>query len=485
MDWSKNQNNFFTFVETGEGNCILIASAGSGKTTTAIEGANRIPFGDNFIFLAFGADIVKELVSKGFRNAKTFHSLGFGPVMSAIGASQLDSNKTRKIVNGLMAGRDISLYASFVYKMVSLAKQYGVGAFPELPIDDENVWTEIAKKHGIELDKEAANWNTAIQWSQQILSKSNTIDAADFDDLLYFVVLKDIPLKKYDYIFIDEAQDTNHIQREVIKRASTPKTRLLFVGDPDQAIYAFRGASSDSMELIKEEFGCVELPLNMSYRCPKKVVEFAKQWSPNIEAAPNAKEGVVDDRQYNWKVEDFKKDDLILCRTTKPLVELAFKMLATPNTITPQILGKNIGDGLIALIKKMNAKSIQEFKRKLSEWYAKEYAKAVEKMQDDLIEDLTDKYEILLFLSSNMKGFRSTVDDLIQYINSLFEEKKDRAILCTIHKAKGLEAERVYWLNKSACPSKYAKMDWQKKQEKNLCYVAATRSKNELILIEQ
>ena len=75
--------------------------------------------------------------------------------------------------------------------------------------------------------------------------------------------------------------------------------------------------------------------------------------------------------------------------------------------------------------------------------------------------------------------------DLIRTIERLFEDKRGVTTLATIHKAKGLEANTVYWLNSSQCPSKYARQDWQKQQEANLCYVAATRAKRELVLIEE
>lgn len=56
--------------------------------------------------------------------------------------------------------------------------------------------------------------------------------------------------------------------------------------------------------------------------------------------------------------------------------------------------------------------------------------------------------------------------------------------LSTIHKSKGLEARRVWWLNSSRCPAPWAKRPWQQQQEINLCYVAATRAIETLILIE-
>jgi superfamily I DNA/RNA helicase len=76
-----------------------------------------------------------------------------------------------------------------------------------------------------------------------------------------------------------------------------------------------------------------------------------------------------------------------------------------------------------------------------------------------------------------------TVPDLVAHIGVLFTDGRRGVILSTIHKAKGLEAERVYFLDRFLIPSKYARKGWQREQEQNLLYVALTRSKNFLYFI--
>lgn len=71
---------------------------------------------------------------------------------------------------------------------------------------------------------------------------------------------------------------------------------------------------------------------------------------------------------------------------------------------------------------------------------------------------------------------------LLAAIDELFADKANAITLATIHRSKGLEANKVVWLNYDF-RSKWARQDWQKQQEKNLCYVAATRAKIELVLI--
>jgi superfamily I DNA/RNA helicase len=93
---------------------------------------------------------------------------------------------------------------------------------------------------------------------------------------------------------------------------------------------------------------------------------------------------------------------------------------------------------------------------------------------------------LLAIISDMPRG--SSLDNLECKINDMFfdseKQFKPTLTLSSIHKSKGREWDRVYWYGKSAFqPSKYARKDWQLGQEKNLMYVAATRSKNVLVQV--
>jgi ATP-dependent exoDNAse (exonuclease V) beta subunit len=79
----------------------------------------------------------------------------------------------------------------------------------------------------------------------------------------------------------------------LIKKSLRASGRLIAVGDKKQAIYGFRAADVKSLDLIRSDFDCVELPLSISYRCPTKVIELAKEFSPDIEASSTAAEGMI------------------------------------------------------------------------------------------------------------------------------------------------------------------------------------------------
>lgn len=483
--WSPYQTNIFDFirngakspVSNGKRNAIIRAVAGSGKTTTIVEGM-KAASGFN-VFLAFNKSIAEELKSRGV-NAKTFHSLTYTPVMKARKAFSVDSDKLKKLTTANWSRSDCMVYGAFAMRLVGLARQIGMGC---LVPNEYDTWMGIVVHHDIEIESELGELGRGIELAMELLDLSNHSNMVDFDDLLYFAVLDNILLPKFSFVFVDEAQDTNAIQREILKKVMAHDSRLIAVGDPAQAIYGFRGADSESMNMIAKQFDCVELPLTVSYRCPTTVIEYAQTIVPDIEAAPNAPAGAVVKLGKKWELENFKDGDLIVCRTTRHLVALAFRMLK--RRIPAHLMGNDIGAGLKGLIKRMNANSLDELQKKVDSWMEREVSKATEKEQDSKVERIYDQAHTINMLIDSMEENARTIADLTAVIDKLFAPNNAARIkLATIHKAKGLEAPRVYWLNSSQCPPKWVRKDWQMKQEMNLCYVAITRAMQELVLIE-
>lgn len=479
MNFSVYQLKIFDWIINGIGNAIVKAVAGSGKTTTMVEAFKRIAAGWSKIYLAFNKSIATELSARGV-NARTFHSLCYGPVTSYLKIKTVTTDKVRDIIDARMGEEKARMYGPFVSKLVGLGKNAGIGCLIE---DTEQNWDDLASHHDLELDSEYANYAKALRYASEILQISNAhTSALDFDDLLYLAVKHGIQLPKFDFVGVDEAQDTNAIQRAVIRKIMKPTSRLMAVGDEAQAIYGFRGSDSDSMDLIKSEFEAIELPLTVSYRCPTAVVAHAKQWVAHIEAAPGAKEGSVSSMETSWQPKQFRAHDLVVCRTTAPLVSLAYRLMQA--RIPVRIMGKEIGAGMKSLIKRMNANSLDNLVQRLEVYTAREVEKARAKKQDQKMEAIQDKTSCILFLIRSLKETKRNVPGLYEVIDMLFSDAANTVILATIHKAKGLEADRVYWLNSSKCPSVWARQPWQQQQERNLCYVATTRAKRELILIE-
>ena len=107
-------------------------------------------------------------------------------------------------------------------------------------------------------------------------------NAVDFDDLLLLALrlLQENPAvrekyqRKFDYLMVDEYQDTNPIQNDIIMLLAEPRNNLFCVGDDDQSIYGFRGAEPSIMLQFPKEFEhakVIQLPLN--YRCKENIVQ--------------------------------------------------------------------------------------------------------------------------------------------------------------------------------------------------------------------
>jgi superfamily I DNA/RNA helicase len=479
--WSPYQQTIFAFVaEANAGNAIVNAVAGSGKSTTIVEACNHIPSGQTHLMLAFNKSIAEELKERGV-NARTFHSLTYTPVTRAKGTSSVDSNKLRTICKMKMPSKDEFLYANFCCRLVGIVRQMGIGF---LCPDERWVYEDVIDHHMLELDSENAELDVAIDYAQKLLTWSNASPVVDFDDLLYLAVKDNIALPKYDFIFVDEAQDTNAIQREILRKIMKPTSRIIAVGDPAQAIYGFRGADSNSLKRIEDQFGATNLPLTVSYRCGTEIVKYAQQWVQHIEPAPGAPAGVVNDLNKDWNTGMFQSDDLIVCRTTKPLVALAYRLLR--DRIPAKIMGRDIGAGLISLIKRQKATSIDQLIERVSNWAAREADAALLQGKESKAQAQQDKADAIIVLCETLPEHERTVEHLVEVINNLFTDRASNCLtLATIHKAKGMEADRVWWLNRRQCPAKWAKKDWMQEQERNLCYVATTRAKSELNLIEE
>ena len=489
--WSSYQQDIFDHMTNGTGNAIVKAVAGSGKSTTIVEACKRIPAGKSSILLAFNKNIATELQQRGV-NAKTFHSLCFGPVLRHKQVNNVETNKLRMLCRENMSSNDSFIYSMFCTKMVGLARNAGVGVLCK---DTEQVWADLAEHHNLEVENERGNTHRGLELSQELLEWSNESNFVDFDDMLYIAVKDGIALPKFDYVFVDEAQDTNAIQRAIVRKICHADTRIVFVGDPAQAIYGFRGADSESMAMLQQEFECIELPLTTSYRCAQSIVRVAQRHVKYIEAAEGAPEGSVvcvndlpaliartaqpaaDNTDYV-----FNPSDMVVCRTTKPLVELAFKLVR--QQVPVRIMGRDIGNGLKVLVNKMRANDLDDLTVEIEAWARREVDKAIAKQMEEKAESVQDKCDAILCLIDGLHEGNRTVDALLGGIDFLFDENKQALTLSTIHKAKGLEADRVWWLNSSGCPARWAKQDWQKKQEVHLCYVAITRAKTTLLYIE-
>jgi len=488
---SLQQADFLDWISAGSGSCVLEAVAGAGKTTTLIEAIERT--GGGVAFLAYNKKIADEIKGKLQRRgidwktaeAGTIHSFGFRAYRKAFPQVKVDANKLADLAAvQLNSAKHPAL--GTLCQLVSLAKQRALGVMGS--IDDHSLWYDIIQHFDVQIGDVAGEDDDAaeafVKAGIELLRRSNAVtDIIDFDDMVYLPLVKKVRFWRNRWVFVDEAQDTNPARRALVRAILAPGGRVVAVGDRHQAIYGFTGADSDSLDLIAQDFNAVRMPLTTTYRCPKAVVAFAQQWVSHIEAHESAPEGEVRTMEVSaLRHQAGLASAAVLCRNTKPLVELAFDLIRSK--IACRVEGRDIGLGLIKLATKWGGvTTLHGLESKLADWAAREIPKALAKKNESRAQSVEDQVATLQVIIDQCRAERrDSVQAVVDAINGIFaNDVTDMLVLSTIHKSKGREWGTVYWLDRGLCPSYYARQAWQLQQEDNLCYVAATRAKEVLV----
>lgn len=487
MDWVRNDS----------GSLNLIARAGTGKTSTLLMVA-EMPEINNAYFGAYNKAIAVELdqrlamsgVQQQKCRAATLHSAGFQTWRGFAGPVEVDAHKTLGICDEFEESRRFGKFPfddtrNFIRDLVSIGKQ---SLFQPMDTPFE-MWVEAADHFGITDDlPEGVELEQAVTVVEEVYRKSASVhDVVDFDDMLWLPLIHGTALPKYDWVMIDEAQDTNAARRELAVRMLARNGRFLAVGDPRQAIYGFTGANHDAMDLLAATLKCRTLPLNLTYRCPKHVVRLANQWVPDFyanESNPDGKVWGMDKDSRQFQEFQWRPTDAILCRLNRPLVELAFDFIR--RGIPCRVEGREIGQHLIALCKKWKTpQNTRELLAKLEQYLTEEKRKWRQKNRPDRAQAVEDSVGTAIIIGERLidQG-KESIQDMISWISNLFGDdvsRKGVTTLSTVHKAKGREWDRVFILGRNRyMPSKWARQEWELLQEHNLMYVAVTRAKSEL-----
>ena len=203
----------------------------------------------------------------------------------------------------------------------------------------------------------------------------------------------------------------------------------------------------------------------------------AQQVVGHIQPHSGAAEGVAEMDAKPVSLDQLQAGDLVVSRTTAPVVNLAYRLLKEGRRA--QVLGRDIGKGLVSLVNRLKASSVADLLAKLTEWNHKEEQKLKKQDASEARrQSLADRVACLRALAPGC----DSVQQLLLTLDQLFAPRPDAGsvTLCTVHKSKGLEADRVWVVDPHTMPHSMAKQPWQMRQELNLIYVAVTRAKREL-----
>jgi len=480
---TEEQERIFLFVKKRPENVLIKAYAGAGKTTTIVEAVKLLPKDKNIMFLAFNKHIQEELKTKlpEYVRCYTTYGLGTSAIKRKYGDKiQFDEFKIDKIIlhkskswnlhEEFRSDEEILVYQDALKKMVNLCRL-------TMTLKPEYV-PYIAERYDINISKPKD-----VKRVLKVLDEA-TSDRKFFDytDMVYLPAIDNgIWMFPQDYVFVDEIQDLNRCQIKIIEKVLkrdkvTGKVtgRLITVGDFFQGIYGFNAADEKSFEWFEKFPNTKVLPLSVSFRCSKNVIKKAQEIVPDIKALPDAPDGDVRDGNV---ITEAQSGDFVLCRTTMPLVKLFFEFLTQQKKAV--IKGSDIGIHLIELIGKINnlEKLVKFWEEELAAFRRDLKANGVINPHEHSgYVTLEDKVMTLLFLAR----LSDSVVDLKNKIKTIFTDEIQGICLSTVHKIKGLEANRVFIIRPDLLPMQNTK-SWQYIQEKNLEYVAYTRAKRELI----
>ncbi len=320
---------------TTEGPLLLLAGAGSGKTTVLIQRVyNLLTYGrgsdsdwvppdateEDLAFLEgfprdpspeeaerarrlCAVDVPRpwEIIAITFTNKaagelKDRLAARLGPAAGDVWASTFHSacvRILRRDIDRLGFGKDFTIYdtddARRVVKDVLKELNLDDKAFPPKNVlsvisaakDEFQGPEEFARRHNSENDWRMSRIAKIYTAYQRKLSSAN---ALDFDDIIYHTVtlLKQEPevldyyQQKFRYVLVDEYQDTNHIQYLLTSLLAGGRKNLCVVGDDDQSIYRFRGANIENILNFEEQYPSARvIRLEQNYRSTQNILDAA------------------------------------------------------------------------------------------------------------------------------------------------------------------------------------------------------------------
>ena len=285
MNFNKDQS---LAIKHFSGPCMILAGPGSGKTTVIANRIRnlteeyRVP-PEKILVITFtraAAEEMKEryrVLTGGEQGVAfgTFHALFFKIIRYAYryDSSNIltEDERTRFIRDAAQkAGTENALDSDFVFALSNEIGRIKSGGGDLTKIKTRSAITDKGKFEEIYAEFE------------RILRAEKKLD---FDDmmLLCLRLFKEHPevlkfwQEHYEYILIDEFQDICPLQYELVKLIALPHNNIFVVGDDDQSIYAFRGASPEMMFGFEKDYkrspGYERITLGVNYRCSLEIVE--------------------------------------------------------------------------------------------------------------------------------------------------------------------------------------------------------------------
>lgn len=532
------------FLNNPQSNMLVNALAGSGKSTTACMLSEHSKTSD--LYIAFNASVVEEFKKK-IKNPKTkvmtMHSLAYSIMLYNVEQESKDSGEKPKGFGSQRSKRTVSLDNFKPHKILDeeITKRYGryiefakrvflkdnyinLYNLCRLTLTDMSSNKDVSRlinDHVLFLyygdEGYSAPDISEITSTLKILDTKSkqqfeTQGVIDFTDMLWITFNKlkydnwEVPYwALYTNIYCDEVQDFSNIQLNFLKFIKRTKGRYVFIGDFHQAIYNFAGANAQAFNQIPKMFAPVEtFDLPICYRCAKShLSRVNREYGIPILPCDDAPMGFVKTIDKNKISEYAKAGDMVISRKNKWIAEVVLDLArnGTPifiedkemvGAIKRQILSSKCTS--VGTLEKFLQKVISNYNKKLFEIVSKNAREGGHEEEHlEAVAEANSKIDNTSFLLEILEGYlenhasSDSVSKFSNFIDKLLNTtpSPNCVRLCSIHKAKGLEATNVFVLNEAKINYDFRNSKEQNIQEKNLSYIATTRAKEGLYLVKE
>jgi len=323
---NKNQR---TAIETTEGPVLIIAGPGTGKTFTLVKRAvylitekNIAP--ENIMITTFTEKAAKEIVTRITNELLeininvnvnelyigTIHSICLRLIKENLEFTRLKKNYRLldefeqlyfvfQNIKNFDAIPDIDLFYDKLtrsWDKAELLTYYINAVTEELITEDELAIYDDLSIQTLSRIKTAYN---------DLLDDENALDFASIQSIAYKLLVENPEIcqkiqETIKYIMIDEYQDTNYVQEQFIFLLGEKHSNICIVGDDDQGLYRFRGATIRNILEFPRKFpDCAKITLSENYRSEKDIVSFYNQWMENTQGR---------DFSFTWDEFRYKKN---------------------------------------------------------------------------------------------------------------------------------------------------------------------------------
>jgi DNA helicase-2/ATP-dependent DNA helicase PcrA len=262
-------------VTTPNASALILSGAGTGKSSVLVARIQHIleqgTSPESIMAISFTNKAANEIKLRLERQLQdsvsglwlgTFHSLCFKILVMHIKTKfkVISQSQQTSIVKRLMETKNVELDAKKVISFINAKKDRTLRA-----VESEDMFEQLYfayEKHCTE--NNMMDFGELLLRSYELLRENPKL-------LLHYQ-------NKFDYVLVDECQDTNQIQFEFLKLLTMPKQNLFIVGDDDQSIYGFRGAVVENMTAFQSDYPNHELvKLEQNYRCSKTILDAANK----------------------------------------------------------------------------------------------------------------------------------------------------------------------------------------------------------------